>query len=272
MRIWIVPLLVMFGTGCLVVPSKTTTARKLGTEKSEVQKGLSRGLELATVADHGAVVVQATRKRDCKREVFELTEVTEKRGLRMGGTDDPRAAIVAVVFAPVTLPLSFLVSSASLAGNRTHVRQVKKPIAVETWNCTEPAQGLPVEIELASGERTTLATDSDGTVSFRIPPGEPDRGVITARAESEAAQLKYHRKPPAVTAVRDAVMTCANQQSFKGSLEVRVAVNANGMPTKVELDHADATLTTCITTQIAEAHFPERQRDTTLVLPFSLGQ
>jgi hypothetical protein len=272
MRIWIVLLLVMFGTGCLVVPSKTTTARKLGTEKSEVRKGLSRGLELSTAADHGAVVVQAARKRDCKREVFEVTEVTEKRGLRMGGTDDPRAAIFAVVFAPVTLPVSLLVSSASLAGNRTHVHQIKKPVAVETWNCKEPAQGLPVEIELASGERTTVMTDRNGTVTFRIPPGEPYRGVIRARAEAEVTELKYRRKAPAVTAVRDAVTSCAGEHSFTGSLEVRVMVNPSGMPTKVELDHGDAALTTCITTQIADARFPAQQRDTTLVMPFSLGQ
>ena len=55
-------------------------------------------------------------------------------------------------------------------------------------------------------------------------------------------------------------------------IEVRVAVNSAGLPTKVELDHGDASLTTCITTQIASARFPESQRDQTLVLPFSLGE
>lgn len=36
------------------------------------------------------MVVSAIRTRDCHREVFDVIEVTERRGLRMGGAEDPR--------------------------------------------------------------------------------------------------------------------------------------------------------------------------------------
>jgi len=190
----------------------------------------------------------------------------------MGGVEDPRAAPVAAVLAPVTLPISLLVSGISVLANSTNRYEKRKVIGVETLACTEPADGVAVEVTLASGLAFTRTSDTEGKVTFRLPSGEPYRGVIHARAESQTAELKYKRKTPGVTAVRDAVTSCAHDAAFAGALEVRVDVNPEGMPTKVALDHADPALTTCITTQIAEARFPQEQRDSTLVLPFSLGE
>jgi hypothetical protein len=78
---------------------------------------------------------------------------------------------------------------------------------------------------------------------------------------------------PAVTAVREAVKSCAGQQGLTGWLDVRIAVNSQGSPTKVELGQhpADGPLAVCITTQIARVQFSEAHRGMTIVLPFKLG-
>ena len=265
-------LLVSLVTGCFVVPATSTTTKSLGTERSQQRMGVARGLSLATAADHGNVIVTVLRKRDCHREVSEVIEVIEHRRLKMGGVEDPRGAVFGLLLSPVTLPISFLISGISVAANPSNRYEKRKVVGVETSQCTEPASRVPVEVTLASGTSFTRTTNFDGTVAFLLPAGEPYQGVIVARAEMETTQLKYRRKPPAVTTVREAVTSCAQQAAFTGKIEVRVAVNPTGMPTKVDLDHADTALTTCITTRIAEARFPEEQRNTTLVLPFSLGE
>lgn len=264
--------LLLMLTGCFVVPAKSTTTRNLGIERSEPRMGLSRGLLLTTTSDHSTVLVTAIRKRDCKREVSQVIEVTEDRHLHWSGVDDPRAGLFALVLAPVTVPVSLIISGISVAADSGSRHEQRRLISVETEQCTQPAARLPVEITFASGIVVTRYTGVDGTISFALPAGEPYQGVIQAKAEMEIAELKYHRKLPAVTSLRAAVTKCAQEAAFTGPLEVRVAVNPAGLPTKVELDRGDTSLTTCITTQIASARFPESQRDQTLVLPFSLGQ
>lgn len=259
-------------TGCFVVPAKTTTTRELPAERSSPRMGLSRGLTVSTKAEHSNVIVSVLRKRDCHREVSRVVEVTEHRRLRMGGVEDPRGAVFGALLAPVTLPISLLISGISVAANPTNRYEKRNVVRVETSACTQPAERIPVEVTLASGVSFTRKTDADGGFTFRLPSGEPYRGVIRVRAETEVAELKYRRKMPAVTTVREAVASCARDASFTGALEVKVTVNPAGLPTKVDLDHADTALTTCITTQIAEARFPNEQRDMTLVMPFSLGE
>lgn len=270
MRIAVLLLVSLLG-GCFVLPSKTTTTRALGTQKSDAKMGLSRGLALSTKAEHQNVIITVIRKRDCHREISQVFQVTERRGLRMGGAEDERAVAFGAMLAPATLPISFVISSLSLIGNRTHRYEKRQVVGVETSACTQPADQVPVEVTLASGLTFTRRTERDGTVTFRLPRTEPYKGVVRARAETAVVELKYRRKPPAVTAVRDAVQSCAQEVAYSGELEVRVGVDPAGRPTKVELDHGDAALTTCITTRVAEARFPQEQRDTTLVLPFALA-
>lgn len=265
--------LLMMLTGCFVVPAKSTTTRNLGVERSSfINMGLARGLTLTTTADHANVIVTAIRKRDCKREVNQVIEVTEDRHLHWSGVDDPRAGLFALALAPVTVPISFIVSGISVAADSGSVYQKRKVIGVETSQCTEPAARVPVDITFASGNVITRYTGVDGTLSFTLPAGEPYEGVIQAKAEMEVSELKYRRKMPAVTTLRVAVTSCAQQAAYAGPLEVRLAVNADGFPSKIVLDHGGDALTTCIADRIEGHQFPEGQRDQTLVLPFSLGQ
>lgn len=274
MRIAALLVLLLTGlTGCLVVPAKTTTTRKLGVERSSfVNLGVARGLTLETHADHSYVIVTATRTRDCQRKLTQVTEVTEDRHLHWSGVDDPRGAVFAAPLAVVTVPLSFLYSAVSVSANPGNQYQTRKVVGVENQTCTEPASHTAVEITLASGTVLTRETGEDGGLSFTLPAGEPYQGVIVAKAGGQTSELKYHRKMPAVTNLRTAVTSCAQQAVYSGPLEVRVAVNPNGYPTKIEVDHGGDALTTCIATRVASSRFPEGQRDQTLVLPFSLGE
>lgn len=182
-------------TGCVVMPSSRKTSRHVALEPSlEVRQGLARGLTLETRAERGDVVVSAIRTRDCHREVFEVSEGTEHRGLRMGGVDDPRGRAFGAILAPVTLPISLLISGLAVAFDGDDRQVVRAPYQVETTPCKEPAAKIAVDIELASGTHFARHTDERGVLTFTIPVTEPVRGVVTARAEMQVAQLKYRRK------------------------------------------------------------------------------
>jgi hypothetical protein len=181
--------------GCLVVPSTHKTSRHVAFETApQVRKGLSRGLALTSTVVKGRVVVKAIRTRDCHREVFDVIEVTERRSLHMAVPQDPRAGAFAAVLAPVTLPISLLISSISVGANHESHQTVRAAHHVETTACTEPAAGLQVDFQLASGARFLARTDANGVIAFSIGKDEPARGLITARAETEVAELKYRRK------------------------------------------------------------------------------
>jgi hypothetical protein len=182
-------------SGCVVVPSTHKTSRHVALEPSlQVRKGLARGLALETRAERGGVVVSAIRTRDCHRDVFDVIEVTEKRGLRMGGVEDPRGRAFGVILAPVTVPISALISGISVVLDGEDRQLVRAPHHVETTLCKEPAGNIAIDVELASGTHFTGHTDERGMLVFTIPKTEPARGVVIARAESQVAQLKYRRK------------------------------------------------------------------------------
>lgn len=269
----VLALLVVATTGCLIVPKTATTTRAAGQVRSEPHAGASRGLVLTTEANRANVTVHVARKRDCSRDVFEVTEVIEHRSLGIGGAEDPRARVFGVFLAPLTVPVSLIVSGLSLAGDRERTHTTRRLDHQERFECTEPGRQVGVEITLASGTPITGTTDGAGALTFQIPEGEPFRGVVVIRAETASKELKYKRRVPAVTAVRDAVTSCAAQHALAaGPLSVRVAVNATGRPTNVVLDRGDAEVTTCITQQIAQVAFADKQRDKTLVMPFYLGE
>ena len=190
-----IALLLVLLSGCFVVPSTRTTTRHVGFEASaEVRKGVARGLTVQMAVQHGDVVVAVVRTRDCHREILEVTEVREQRGLRMGGVDDPRGRAFGAMLAPVTLPVSFIISGLAVAFDRGDTHEQRTPHHVETTACTEPAGGIALDVELASGQRLADRTDAGGKLVFTIPAGEPPRGVVTVRAEATVAQLKYRRK------------------------------------------------------------------------------
>ena len=193
MRFALVALLPL--TGCLIVPSSHKSSHHVGFETSpEVRKGVARGLTLKASVVHGQAVISATRTLDCHRQVFDVIDVTEKRGLRMSVPEDPRGGAFAVFLAPATLPLSLIYSGIAVAANHENHQTVRAPHHIETTACTEPASNLAIEVELPSGAKLVERTDVGGNLSFTIPKNEPARGIITARAETQAAELKYRRK------------------------------------------------------------------------------
>lgn len=193
MRFALLPILSL--TGCLVVPASSKTSRHVGLEPAaEVRKGNSRGITLQASVVHGQAVITAIRTRDCHREVFDVIEVTESRGLLMSVPEDPRGAAFGALLAPVTLPLSLIYSSVAVAANHEERHTVRAPHHVETTACTEPATNVAIEIALPSGATFTDRTDAGGVLAFTIPKAEPAHGVITARAETQIAELKYRRK------------------------------------------------------------------------------
>jgi len=255
--------------GCLVVPATRTTTRSLGTRDGQVYEDGDAGLELKGEAKPGKIAVHATRLRDCHRDVYAVTEVHRERHLKMGGSDDPRAQVLGAVVAPLTIPISAIVSELVVLDDDAETTEQTRVDHVEKLRCTRPAQGLAIELVVPSGRVLRANADANGVATIALPLSEPYRGVAVARAETAAIRVAFERPKPAVSAVRDAAVECAATRPRTGAVRVVLVVDARGTATDLRIAGDDA-LAACITTAIAGVTFPPAQRASTVVLPLDL--
>ncbi len=265
-------LLAILSGGCVVVPKTTTTIRDLGTTEGEVIEGAPKAIVLETVATGSLVTIQAAAKRECERPIYAVTEVKREKHARMRDTKDPRAAVFGALLAPVTLPISAVISGfIVLADGRGDSRRDTKLLRSEKFACTSVAPEVVVVVELPSGATIDGTTDAAGRVVISIPETEPYRGTVTARAvRAVARQATYARTMPPITAVREAIGSCAARHAVTGSLELRLTIDEAGVATRIGLDAGDGELAACVNRGITGTRFPAAHRGATLVLPFAI--
>lgn len=255
--------------GCLVVPATRTTTRNLGMRDGQVYEDGDAGLEMKGEAKGGQIAIHATRLRDCHRDIYAVTEIHHEHHLKMGGAEDPRAQVLGAVLAPVTIPISALVSGLVVLNEDDDTSEKTRVDHTEKLRCTRPAEGLAIELVAPSGRVLRGKADANGIATIKVPLSEPYRGVALARAETASARITFERDKPAVTAVRDAALECATTQRRTGAVRVVIIVDARGAATDLRIA-GDNSFAACVSTAIAGVTFPPAQRASTVVLPLDL--
>jgi hypothetical protein len=259
--------LLVLCSGCLVLPSKTTTTKQVGTQ-TELERGAIQSVALAGKAEGDQVAVQATATRACQRKVMKVIEVREHESLRFGGPDDARAKVFGFLLAPVTIPVSGFVSLFVISGS-DHVATHNELDHAEPTSCKTPGSELAITAQLPSGSRRLLTTDSAGGVAVEIPTTEPYAGEVTLRAsQAEDARVEYHRPVPPLTAARDAVLACGVEHGVAGYVRLELVLDERGVPTHMKLDNGDGAFVGCVGKGIAGKSFPFH--DQTIVVPLEL--
>jgi hypothetical protein len=105
---------------------------------------------------------------------------------------------------------------------------------------------------------------------MQIPETEPYAGVIAVSAGAATAELRYTRAMPAVTTVRETVMTCSTLHDVTGKLAVELGIDDDGRPTRIGVDAGDALFAKCMNDGLANVRFGKAHRGANLVLPFDL--
>jgi len=267
-----IALLLALCSACVVVPKTTTTTTNLGTATGEIAHGAVTTVGLHAELSDATVEVSATAQRECSRPVYQVTEVKQEKHARYRGTKDARAGLFALFLAPVTIPISAIGTGiAVLADGDGTTTRTQKTVGTKKFACTTVAAKVPIAVRLPSGATLTETTDHEGTARVRIPESEPYRGVVTVSGPAAATtELRYTRAMPAITAVRDAVMTCGALHHVSGKLKVELGIDGDGKPERIGIDAGDGLFAQCVHQGIAGTRFSAAHRAVKLVLPFEL--
>jgi hypothetical protein len=258
--------------GCLIVPATKTSRKTVETAYGTPTFVQAREATLTASRDDRTVTVSAKRIGDCTRDVFAVEEVTQKKRMRLGGAQDPRARVFGIVVAPVTLPISAFITSFVVAadGGGTTTRE-QKPIGTQRIACSVEANELPVTLTLPSGTVVRGVTDIEGTATLEIPDAEPYEGTIAINAPGAGpAQLAYSLQKPAITASRDAITECAAQHGVGGTIKATLAISYSGRITRLWLSAGSAQFNACVSQRLANVQFPAAMRGSTVSLPLEL--
>ncbi len=254
--------------GCLVVPAKKTMSRPAGEQLGAETFATARSVELTARNEEASVFVHAIRHGECTRPVFAVTEITSERKATFRGVEDPRGALFAFVLAPVTLPVSAIVTGLMLAGDDAVTTKQTRPIGTKRYACSEEAEHLAVQLTLPSGAVVYGTTDERGDVRIVVPTSEPYSGSVTVAAQgAESTQLAYALPRPAVMTARDAVQECAAASKVVGKLELKLTINERGFPTRLWLSAGNADVNTCVSQRVAGKQFPEKMWGRTIKMP-----
>jgi hypothetical protein len=255
--------------GCLVVPATRTTTRDLGMRDGQVYEDGNAGLEMKGEAKSNQIVVHATRLLDCHRAIYSVTQIHRELHVAIGGAKDPRARAFGVVLAPLTMPISAVVSALIVLDDDGETLERTRVDHTEKLRCTRPAQGVAVELVVPSGRVLRGRADANGVATITLPLSEPYHGLAVARAETASTRVAFARPEPAVSAVRDAALACAMTQPRTGAVRIVLTIDARGRASDLRIA-GDSDLAGCIRTVIAAVTFPPSQRASTLVLPLDL--
>jgi hypothetical protein len=257
-------LVAVFASGCVVLPTTKTTLRNAGTETSALTPGRLTQVTLQSGASRTDVRVHATNTRECHREVYAVTEIVKSTHAKMN-VDDPRLVALGLVAAPVTLPVSAIITGLIVASADDETSRTRRRLRTETVACTTDADGVALELQFPSGQIYRGRTDRHGVLALAIPAAEPYTGDVAVRGGDAAAQVHYEQKRPPVTAARDAIERCRAELHVEG-VTVRITIDGRGGATR--LSAASDTFDACVRRNISGVTFPATLRNTTIVLPF----
>jgi hypothetical protein len=259
-------LLVLLGTGCVILPATKTSVRNAGTEQGPLSYGRIKATTLQTASSRTDVRVRATSKRECQRPIFAIKEITKSKRAKLG-VDDPRGRALGVIFSPVTIPISAIITGLVVASSDSETKRVPQLIRTETIDCATDASGLALELQFPSGQILHGKTDSHGVLIAAIPREEPYAGNVIVRGEAATAELHYEQQVPPITATRNAVESCRAEHRIT-NVTVKLTIDDRGHAARVWLSAGDDQLVTCVTANIAGVVFPSTLRNTTVVLLF----
>jgi hypothetical protein len=256
--------LLLLGTsGCFVLTGTTQTTQKVGTRTGEATPGKVEHIAVGVAAADGAIDVRAVASRTCTRDRLGVYEVRESKHLRMGGADDPRAKVFGLLLAPVTMPVSFVISGLSVLGS-DQVTEATRVEGTERYACTTPAADLAVTLGLPSGEHAQAFTDVQGELHYKIPLAEPYDGVVTVQADKDQIErhdVEYHRPMPALVAAREAMIAC---NAPAGTLALEL--DSHGGVAHLTIAGDDGATAICVAQRLSGKHFPYLNRKVELVL------
>lgn len=262
---------VLLATGCLVVPTTRTTTRQVGTEDGKATFAKAHEVQIETQIEGSRLFVQAKRIGECTQPVLAITETTRKKGARLGGASDPRAMVFGAVLAPITIPISALITGLAVAGDEGTTTRDSRPVATKRYACSLEADQLAVTLTLPSGARVTRTTSRDGHLAFDIPETEPYTGVIALGATLAATRsVAYSLPKPGITAARDAIVACAAEHHVTGNVTVKLSIDGGGRATRVWLSRGDDAVSACVSRGIGDARFPDTTYESTVSLPLAL--
>jgi hypothetical protein len=254
-------------SGCVVLPATKTQVRNAGTERSEPTYGKVKTTTLQTGASRTDVRVRAAYTRECQRQVFSVTEIAKTKHAKLG-VDDPRGRALGIFLAPITIPISAIITGIAIAGADPEKTRVPKLLGTETFECASEAAGLALELEFPSGRVERGKTDDNGVLVVSIPSDEPYSGKVSVRGEHTTAQIQYEQTVPPVTVARDAMESCrATHNIDAGTL--KLTIDDRGRVQSVWLSTGDDTLKTCVATKMAGVIFPTTLRNMTVVVSFA---
>ena len=259
-------------SGCFVLPKTTTTTRDLGTEKGEIEHGAVHKVDLVAQLVDSTIEVTATAERACSRKLYRVIETKKEKHASYRPNKDARAGLFALVLAPVTIPISAIGTGiAVLADGDGETTTAHDGIGEEKFSCATPAAATEIVLQMPSGTTFKDITDDDGISRVRIPETEPYKGVIkVTTAGAASTELRYTLAMPAITAVRETVMTCSTLHHVSGKLEVQIGIDDGGRPTRIGVDRGDGQFAKCMNDGLANLEFSEAHRGVSLVLPFEL--
>jgi len=262
--IWLVAVVC---SGCFVVPGTQTTRRHAGTEHGRIQYGRIQDVTLEPGASRTHISVKATARRDCHREILAVTEVTKTKHVRMGGADDPRARAFGFLLAPVTIPVSLLITGLVVAADDGETSRELAPLRTETYPCTTEAADVALETKFPSGAVLRGNTDATGQLRVQIPEGEPYSGQVQVSTGGAVAQVHYEQPVPPVTVARGAIETCRSLHQIAG-VTLKLTINERGLATNVWGSAGDGKFSACVASRISGVIFPRALHGSTLILPF----
>jgi hypothetical protein len=258
--------LTVLASGCVILPATKTTRRAAGTEQSALTYGRVKEITLQTGSSLTDVRVRATSKRECQRQIFAVTEIKKTKHASLG-VDDPRGRALGVIFAPVTIPISAIITGLIVASSDDDIRRVSKPLRTETIDCTTHAAGLVVELQFPSGHVYRGKTDDNGVLVSPIPRDEPYSGSVIVRGGESTAQVQYEQQVPPIAATRDAVESCRAEHSIAG-VTMKLTIDDRGLASRLWLSAGNVEFRACVSRKLVGLVFPSALRNTTVALPF----
>lgn len=142
------------------------------------------GIALDVTESYGTLHVDATRVRSCFLEVRQFVEHREEAdgggGWILGG-----GVVGAIASATVDSLGAAIVDS----GEDSDFED--RTVSVTKRDCSIPAAGASLAVELPSGAVVHARTDSRGLAHIKIPAGEPASGTAIVRAANAAVRVAY---------------------------------------------------------------------------------
>ena len=259
-----IPLLSLLA-GCVVLPATKTNTRPAGTETSPPTIGRLKAIALQTGSSRSDIRIHAVATSECQRQVFAVTEIRKSKHAKLG-VDDPRGRALGLLVAPVTIPISAIVTGFVLLNSDDSTTRKTRLLGTETYDCQQDAAGYAVALELPSGHVHRSRTDDAGVLQFAIPADEPYSGQVTVRGAHGSAVVHYEQPRPPIAEARDVLAGCTAQQQI-AAVTLKLTISGAGRVVRVWLSAGDDKLNQCVATKIAGLVFPAAMHNTTVVLP-----